>query len=78
MDKKQQVNVWYVLLAMLALLLFQSWWIEQRQIETLPYSQFEKLLQEGGDAHSVGLAAGGDPPATPLAATTAISPARQG
>jgi cell division protease FtsH len=48
MDKKQQVNVWYVLLAMLALLFFQSWWIEQTQVETLPYSRFEKLLQEGG------------------------------
>jgi cell division protease FtsH len=48
MDKKQQVNVWYVLLAILALLFFQSWWIEQTQVETLPYSQFEKLLQEGG------------------------------
>ena len=48
MDKKQQVNVWYVLLAMLALLFFQSWWIEQTQVETLPYSQFEKLLREGG------------------------------
>src|SRR5512147_449872 len=48
MDKKQQVNVWYVLLAMLALLFFQSWWIEQSKVETLPYSQFEKLLREGG------------------------------
>jgi cell division protease FtsH len=48
MDKKQQVNVWYVLLAMLALLFFQSWWIGQSKIETLPYSQFEKLLWEGG------------------------------
>ena len=48
MDKKQQVNVWYVLLAMLALLFFQSWWIERSKVETLPYSQFEKLLQEGG------------------------------
>src|SRR5512144_3080726 len=55
MDKKQQVNVWYVLLAMLALLFFQSWWIEQSKVETLPYSQFEKLLQEGGIAEmSVG------------------------
>jgi cell division protease FtsH len=48
MDKKQQVNIWYVLLAILALLFFQSWWVEQRQVETLPYSQFEKLLREGG------------------------------
>ena len=48
MDKRQQVNIWYVLLAMLALLFFQSWWIEQSQVQTLPYSQFEKLLREGG------------------------------
>src|SRR5512134_1927449 len=55
MDKKQQVNIWYVLLAMLALLFFQSWWIEQSQVQTLPYSQFEKLLREGGIAEmSVG------------------------
>ena len=27
---------------------FQSWWIERTQVETLPYSQFEKILQEGG------------------------------
>src|SRR5512132_4173310 len=48
MDKKQQVNVWCVLLAMLALVFFQSWWIERSQVETLPYRQFEKLLKEGG------------------------------
>ena len=36
MDKRQQVNIWYVLLAMLALLFFQSWWIEQSQVQTLP------------------------------------------
>jgi cell division protease FtsH len=48
MDKKQQVNIWYVFLAMLALLFFQSWWIEHTQVQTLSYSRFEKLLQEGG------------------------------
>jgi cell division protease FtsH len=55
MDKKQQLNIWYILLAMLALLFFQSWWIEQSKVETLPYSQFEKLLQQGDIAEmSVG------------------------
>ncbi|MBK8175784.1 MAG: ATP-dependent zinc metalloprotease FtsH [Rhodospirillales bacterium] len=55
MDKKQVVNVWYVLMAVLALLFFQNWWVEQREVETLPYSAFEKLLTEGGiDKMSVG------------------------
>lgn len=55
MDKKQQVNIWYFVLAMLVLLVFQSWWIDHRQVETLPYSEFDKLLSSGSVAEmSVG------------------------
>ena len=50
MDKKQQVNIWYFVLAMLVLLVFQSWWIDHRQVETLPYSEFDKLLSSGSVA----------------------------
>ena len=50
MDKEQQVNIWYVVLAMLGLLFFQSWWIERSKVETLPYSEFGKLLEAGGIA----------------------------
>jgi cell division protease FtsH len=47
MDKKAQVNVWYVGLAVIGVLLFQNWWVSNRQIEVLPYSEFEALLEQG-------------------------------
>jgi cell division protease FtsH len=46
MDKQQQLNVWYVLAALVAILLFQNWWIASRQVEKIPYSQFEQLLAD--------------------------------
>ncbi len=47
MDKKTQINLWYVLLAVFGILLFQDWWTASRQIEVLPYSRFEELLADG-------------------------------
>jgi cell division protease FtsH len=47
MDTGQRLNVWYFVLAVLALLFFQNWWVRHAQIETLPYSEFEKRLQNG-------------------------------
>jgi cell division protease FtsH len=47
MDKKAQVNVWYVGMAIIGVLLFQNWWVTSRQIEVLPYSEFEALLEQG-------------------------------
>jgi len=47
MDKKAQLNLWYVILAVMAILLFQSWWTARQEVEVIPYSQFEKLLGEG-------------------------------
>ncbi len=47
MDKKAQINIWYVGLAVMGVLLFQSWWATNRQIEVLPYSKFEALLAQG-------------------------------
>jgi cell division protease FtsH len=46
-DKKTQINTWYLLAALLALLLIQHWWISSKQVETIPYSQFEKLVEAG-------------------------------
>ena len=45
MDKKTQLNLWYFAAAFVLLLLFQSWY-SARQIEIIPYSQFEQLLKE--------------------------------
>lgn len=44
--RKRQVTVWYVLAAMLGVLLFQWWWASYSQVETIPYSQFESLLEQ--------------------------------
>ncbi len=45
--RKRQVMIWYVLAAMVGVLLFQAFWTSYSQIETIPYSQFETLLGQG-------------------------------
>lgn len=47
MDKKTHINVWYVLVAMSLMLFAQSWWEQSRQVETVPYSEFQTLLAGG-------------------------------
>lgn len=47
MDKKTQINFWYVVLAMSMVFLAQSWWEGQRQVKTVPYSEFQSLLSGG-------------------------------
>jgi cell division protease FtsH len=44
MDTKFKINFWYVIAAMALLLLFQSWWVQSQQVETIPFSQFERLV----------------------------------
>jgi len=44
--RKRQIMIWYVLAAMFGILLFQAWWANYSQVETIPYSQFESLLDE--------------------------------
>ncbi|TYC51507.1 ATP-dependent zinc metalloprotease FtsH [Rhodobacterales bacterium] len=46
MEKKHQINIWYALIAMMAVLIFQSWWTTYKTVEEIPYSQFEQLLSE--------------------------------
>jgi cell division protease FtsH len=45
--RKRQFMIWYVLAAMLGILLFQAFWINYSQVETIPYSEFETLLDQG-------------------------------
>ena len=47
MDKKTQINFWYVMLAVFGILMFQDWWTASRQVEVMPYSRFEELLAKG-------------------------------
>jgi len=47
MDRKMHINFWYVVAALLALVAIQSWWASYKQVETIPYSEFENLLKTG-------------------------------
>jgi cell division protease FtsH len=47
MDRKAQINGWYLVAAILAVLAIQHWWIESRQVETIPYSQFAEMIDAG-------------------------------
>ena len=44
MDKKMQLNLWYFVITFALILLFQGWYTA-RQIEQIPYSEFEQLLK---------------------------------
>ncbi len=44
--RKRQFMVWYVLAAVLGVLLFQAFWSSYSQVETIPYSEFETLLDQ--------------------------------
>jgi cell division protease FtsH len=47
MDRKTKINLWYIAAALFALALIQNWWIERQQVETIPYSEFEALVDAG-------------------------------
>jgi cell division protease FtsH len=47
MDRKTQINIWYTVAAVLAVLFIQQWWIERQRVETIPYSRFETLVEAG-------------------------------
>ena len=43
--RKRQFIIWYVFAAMIGILLFQQFWTSYTQVETIAYSQFERLLK---------------------------------
>src|SRR5262249_26877173 len=45
-EPKHQFATWYIFAAFLGLMLVQFVWQRFAQIETIPYSQFEQLLDE--------------------------------
>ena len=47
MERKTQFNTWYILLAVLGVFLLQDLWIQSQSVETIPYSEFQALLDEG-------------------------------
>lgn len=47
MDKKEQINFWYVVAAVLGVLLLQSLYAQYTEAEPIPYSRFQHLLEQG-------------------------------
>ncbi len=47
MDKKTQINFWYIVIAIVALMIVQAVWVQGQQVERIPYSEFQQLLEEG-------------------------------
>jgi cell division protease FtsH len=47
MDKKAKFNLWYVVLAMLAVMLMQTLWAQYQHVEPISYSQFQEYLRGG-------------------------------
>jgi cell division protease FtsH len=46
MDRKAKFNIWYVVAALLAFTLIQSFYQQSKQYTTIPYSRFEQLLDQ--------------------------------
>ncbi len=47
MDKNEQINFWYVMVALLSILVVQSLYNEYTKIEPISYSHFQTLLEKG-------------------------------
>src|SRR5260370_33307731 len=45
-ERKHQFAAWYIFAAFLGVMLVQSLWLRFPQVDTIPYSQFEQLLDE--------------------------------
>ena len=45
-ERKHHFAIWYVFAAFLGVMLIQYGWLVYTQVETIPYSQFEQLLNE--------------------------------
>jgi cell division protease FtsH len=47
MQPKVRFNTWYIVLAVVGVLVLQYFYVQSQQVEPIPYSTFEKLLNEG-------------------------------
>ncbi|MDW7565642.1 MAG: ATP-dependent metallopeptidase FtsH/Yme1/Tma family protein, partial [Nitrosomonadaceae bacterium] len=46
-DKKTQINFWYVIIALVGILFVQSQYEKYSKVEPIPYSRFQALLEQG-------------------------------
>ncbi len=48
MNRSTKINSWYIVLAVMGVVLLRNAWEQNQTIETIPYSQFEADLDKGG------------------------------
>ena len=46
MEKQTQVNVWYLIIAVMAMLWIQNLWVQMRTVQPITYSEFQAYLKE--------------------------------
>lgn len=47
MDKQARFNIWFFLMGLFTLLMFEQMWTQWRTVETVPYSTFKTDLGKG-------------------------------
>jgi cell division protease FtsH len=47
MNKEHQINFWYVMAALIGIMLAQNYWAQYQKIDHIPYSEFQALLEAG-------------------------------
>jgi cell division protease FtsH len=47
MDKSSNFNAWYIIAAVVSLLIIQALWQQSKETEALPYSEFRTYLEQG-------------------------------
>ncbi len=47
MDRRTQINFWYVIMAVLGVMLMQNLYTQYTKVEPIPYSQFHHFLEQG-------------------------------
>ncbi len=44
MNRKNQISIWYILIAVMGVVFLRDLWVQSQTIEAIPYSQFEAYL----------------------------------
>jgi len=47
MERQTQFNIWYLIIAVLGVVLLRDMWVASKQVEMIPYSEFQHHLQAG-------------------------------
>lgn len=47
MEPRSKIYFWYVVLAVFGIILLRDVWVQQQQVEVIPYSEFQELLANG-------------------------------